>query len=146
MKLLKRDQPWSILLLSALLIFGAVAGIIAAIAVMVLGAVIGVFIPMLSIFIGAAAIIMFLVALAYIALAYGLLIHSSIAWWVVFIFADLGLLGAIVSVFTLGLGGIFPLIIAVGVVAVLLHKDTIGAIEPLKAIDVAWSGWSLEEE
>lgn len=152
MKLLGRDQPWSILLLAALLIFGAVSGTICAVLLIVFGSIVVAFtsvvafIPMLFVFIGVAAILIFLVALVYLALAYGLLIHNSVAWWIVFIFADIGLLGAIVSFFTVGFGiGLISLIGAVCIVAILLHKDTIDAIEPLKAIGIDWSGWSLEE-
>lgn len=152
MKILGRDQPWSILLLAALLIFGTVSGVICAALLMIFGSVVVAFsgavafIPVLFVFIGVAAIYIFLVAMVYLALAYGLLIHNSAAWWIVSIFADIGLLGAIVSFFTVGFGiGLISLIGAVCIIAILLHKDTIDVIEPLKAIGVDWRGWSLEE-
>lgn len=146
MKLLGRDQPWSIILLAALLILGGVSGLICAVLLMAFGSIIGVLVPMLFVFIGAAALIVFVVALVYLALAYGLLIHNRVAWWIVFIVTDIGLLGAIVSFFTVGFGaGLISLVVAVGIAAILLHKDTIEAIEPLKAIDIDWPGWSLEE-
>ena len=146
MKILGRDQPWSILLLAALLILGGVSGLICAVLLMAFGSIIGVIIPVVFVFIGVLALIVFVVALAYLALAYGLLVHNSAAWWIVFLFADIGLLGAIASFFTIGFGaGLISLIVAVAIISILLHRDTIEAIEPLKAIDVAWSGWSLEE-
>ena len=145
MKLLGKDQPWSILILVAVLLLGALGGIIAAIALAAFGSFFAVFIPMIGAFMGVAALVVFLVALAYFALAYGLLVHNVLAWWIVFLFADIGLLGAIASLFTLGFGGLISLVIAVGIVAIMLHKDTISAIDPLKAIDVDWSGWSFEE-
>jgi len=145
MKLLGKDQPWSILILVAILVLGAIGGIIAAIALAAFGSFVAIFIPMIGAFVGLAALLVFLVALAYIALAYGLWAHKVLAWWIVFIFADIGFLGAIASLFTLGFGGLISLAIAMGIVAIMLHKDTIGAIDPLKAIDVDWSGWSFED-
>ena len=145
MKILGRDQPWSILLLVAVLLLGACGGIIAAIALAAFGSFVTIFIPMIGAFMGVAALLVFLVALAYLTLAYGLLVHNVLAWWIVFIFADISLLGAIVSLFTLGFGGLISLAIAVCFAAIMLHRDTISAIDPLKAIDVDWSGWSFED-
>lgn len=136
MKILGKEQPWSIVVLATLLIIAAVMGIIGAIATVS----ISVFLPVSS----AVAVVAIIIAAIYIVLAYGLLIHHVVVWWLVFVFSALGLLGALIILFSIGISGLISVAISVVIVAIMLHKDTISAINPLKPIDVDWPGWSFE--
>ena len=140
-------KAWGIVINTIFLGIGALVSFLSAIglaAYSAMGMMTTAVVPYSGVFVGA-AFVAILLAVVYAVLAYYLWIENNAAWWIVSIVAILGLFSAFFAMFYSGFAGIVALAIQAALVLGLLHKDTIAAINPLKAVDIDWKGWSLEE-
>ena len=134
-------QPWGILLNCIVLIIGGFFALIGAIWTGLAGDYIGTLIPYAGMLTGIAVMLLFVAIIEFL-LCYGLWIRHIIAWWILVIVGFLGILSAVWSMLSGNYMGWISLGITIALLAALLHKDTISAVNP----GIDWKGWALEVE
>lgn len=139
---MSEKRPWGITLNVALLVIGGILMLLATLG-LALATSLSFITDLLPIagFLALAMFIMLGMTVVVFVLAYFLWQGDKYAWWVLNILLIIGIIGNAYSLITTAALPIIAIIVQVGLLLALLHKETISFVNP----GIDWNGWELED-